>query len=157
MSRERSRKAALLSPLLVRLIEAAERSGEDAEGREIRGAAKALREFGDLAVWVLPVHGLFVPNNQEVCTIVDRVAHQHLDLEEARREFKGALSVVGEFAQRDPIETAHNRVRAASEEAYFYAGLAFGLTFAEYRSLSAALNDTATRGPRRGKRHESSN
>ena len=51
----------------------AETSGEDAEGREIRGAAKALREFeGDLAVWVLSIHGLFVPNNQEVCTIVAR-------------------------------------------------------------------------------------
>jgi hypothetical protein len=46
-------------------------------------------------VWALPNHGLFVPNNQEVCTIVDRVAHQHLDLEEARREFKGALSCRG--------------------------------------------------------------
>jgi hypothetical protein len=30
---------------------------------------------------------------------------------------------------------AHNHVRAASEEAYFYAGLAFGLTFADFRSV----------------------
>jgi hypothetical protein len=137
MSRRRFKKAAALSPLLVRLIEAAERSGDDAEGRSIRGTAKALREFGDLATWVLPVHGLFVPNNSDVCMVVDRVAREHLDLEEARREFKEALSVVVEFAQRDPIESAHNHVRAASEEAYFYAGLTFGLTFAEFRSLSA--------------------
>jgi hypothetical protein len=147
----------MLSPLLVRLIEAAERSGEDAEGREIRGAAKALREFGDLAVWVLPIHGLFVPNNEDVATTVDRVAQQHLDLEAARREFKKALSVVEEFARRDPIESAHNHVRAASEEAYFYAGLAFGLTFAEFRSLSSASNDPATRGPLRGKRQSPHN
>jgi hypothetical protein len=137
MSRKRSKKAATLSPLLVRLIEAAERSGEDAEGGDIRGTAKALREFGDLARWV-PVHGLFVPNNNEVCMIVDRVARQHLDLKDARREFKEALSVVVEFAQRDPIESAHNHVRAASEEAYFYAGLAFGLTFAEFQSAQRA-------------------
>jgi hypothetical protein len=137
MSRERSRKAAMISPVLVRLIEAAERSGEDADGRDIRGVARALREFGDLAVWVLPVRGLFVPNNDEVSTIVDRVAQQYLDLGEARREFKKALSVVEEFAQRDPIESGHNRVRAASEEAYFYAGLSFGLTFADYRSVVA--------------------
>lgn len=137
MSRKRFKKAATLSPLLVRLIEAAERSGDDAEGRDIRGAARALREFGDLATWVLPVHGLFVPNNNDVCMVVDRVAREHLDLDEARREFMEALSVVVEFAQRDPIESAHNHVRAASEEAYFYAGLAFGLTFAEFRSVSS--------------------
>jgi hypothetical protein len=65
---------------------------------------------------------------------VDRVARQYLDLEEARRELKEALSVVVEFAQRDPIESALNQVRSASEEAYFYAGLAFGVTFAEFQS-----------------------
>jgi hypothetical protein len=137
MSRRRFKKTAALSPLLVRVIEAAERSGDDAEGRDIRGTAQALREFGDLATWVVPVHGLFVPTNHDVCMVVDRVAREHLNLEEARREFKEALSVAVEFVQRDPIESAHNHVRAASEEAYFYAGLAFGLTFAEFRSLSA--------------------
>ena len=136
MSRERSRKAPPISPLLVRLIEAAERSKEDADGRDLRAVAKALREFGDLAVWVVPVHGLFVPNNDEVSTVVDGVAQQYLDLGEARRQFKKALSVVEEFAQRDPIESGHNRVRAASQEAYFYAGLALGLTFADFRSVA---------------------
>ena len=135
MSRERSRKA-VISPLLVRLIEAAERSGEDAEGRDIRGVAKALREFGDLAVWVLPVHGVFVPNNNDVSAIIDRAANQHLGLEETCREFGDALQVVEAFAQRDPIESAHNHVRSVSEEAYFYAGLAFGLTLADYRVVS---------------------
>ncbi len=69
---------------------------------------------------------------------IDRVARQYLDLEKARRELKEALSVVVEFAQRDPIESALNRVRSASEEAYFYAGLAFGLTFAEFQSAQKA-------------------
>jgi hypothetical protein len=55
----------------------------------------------------------------------------------ARQELKESLSAVVEFAQRDPIESAANHVRSASEEAYFYAGLAFGLTFADYRSLSS--------------------
>lgn len=99
---------------------------------------QALRELGDLATWMLPVHGLFVANNNEVCMAIDRVARQHLNLEEARGELKEALSVVGEFAQRDPIESAVNRVRSASEEAYFYAGLAFGLTFAEFQSVHKA-------------------
>ena len=96
MSRRRSKKAVPLSPLLVRLIEAAERSKQDAEGGDIRGVPQALRELGDLATWMLPVHGLFVPNNNEVCMAVDRVARQHLDLEEARQELKEALSVVAD-------------------------------------------------------------
>jgi hypothetical protein len=134
MSRGGSRRA-VLSPLLGRLIEAAERSGEDATGRDIKGAARALREFGDLALWVVPIHGLFVPNNDEVSTVVDRVAQRHMDLGEARREFKEALNVVEEFAQRGRIESGHSRMRAASEAAYFYAGLAFGVTFADHRSV----------------------
>jgi hypothetical protein len=138
MSRKRFKKAPALSPLLVRLIEAAERAKSDAEGGDIRGAARALREFGDLATWVLPIHGLFVPNNNEICMAIDRVARQYLDLDEARGELKEALSVVVEFAQRDPIESALNHVRSASEEAYFYAGLAFGLTFAEFQSAQMA-------------------
>lgn len=138
MSRRRSKKAVALSPLLVRLIEAAERSKQDAEGGDIRGVPQALRELGDLATRMLPVHGLFVPNNNEVSMAIDRVARQHLDLDEARGELKEALSVVVEFAQRDPIESAVNHVRSASEEAYFYAGLAFGLTFAEFQSLQRA-------------------
>jgi hypothetical protein len=60
-----------------------------------------------------------------------------MHLGEARREFKEALGVVVEFTQRDPIESALNHVRSASEEAYFYAGLAFGVTFAEFRSLAS--------------------
>ena len=77
MARKRFRKSEGLSPLLVRLIEAAEHSGEDAEGRDIRGAAQALREFGQLAEWALPIHGVFVANNKDVSTIVERVAKQH--------------------------------------------------------------------------------
>ena len=135
MSRRRSKKAVAPSPLLIRLIEAAERSKQDAEGGDITGVPQALRELGDLATWMLPVHGLFVPNNNEVCMAIDRVARQHMDLEEAREELQKALSVVAEFAQRDPIESAVNHVRSASEEAYFYAGLAFGLTFAEIQAV----------------------
>ena len=56
-----------------RLIEAAERSKQNAEGGDIRGVAQALRELGDLATWMLPVHGLFVPNNNVVSMAVERV------------------------------------------------------------------------------------
>ena len=80
MARKRARKPEQLSPLLVRLIEAAEQAGRDAEGRDIRGAARALREFGRLAVWALPIHGVFVPNNNDVSLIVLRAAKGALRL-----------------------------------------------------------------------------
>jgi hypothetical protein len=117
--------------LLVRLIEAAQHSGEDAEGRDIRGAAHALREFGQLAEWALPVHGVFVANNEHISATVERVATQHLDWQDARREVREALDAVESFGQRDPIESAQNHLRAVSDEAYFYAGLAFGVTLAD--------------------------
>ena len=132
MSRHRSRKGKGLSPVLIRLIQAAKYAGEDAEGRDIRGTADALREFGTLALWALPIYGLFVPNNNDVCMVVERVAKEHLGFDEARREFREALKVVGLFEHRDPIESAHNHVMGVSDNAYFYAGLAFGVTLAEF-------------------------
>jgi len=128
MSRRRPTKPERLPPALVRLIEAAEQHGADAEGRDIKGAARALREFGGVALWVLPIHGVFVPNDNDVSMIVERVAKQHLGLEEARAEFRKALASVEPFDRRDPIEAAHGHVRGVAEEAYFYAGLAFGVT-----------------------------
>jgi hypothetical protein len=133
MARRRFKKSERLSPLLVRLIDAAEHARED-DGRDTRGAAQALREFGELALWGLPIHGVFVPNNNDISMIVDRVAKRHLDWEKARSELREALKVVEPFARRDPIESAHNHVRAVSEEAYFYAGLAFGVTLADLAS-----------------------
>ena len=129
MSRRRSTTPERLSPVLTRLIEAAEQHGEDAEGRDIRGAARALREFGSVALWVLPIRGVFVPNDNEVSAIIERVAARHLDLEDARAEFRKALAIVEPFDRRDPIESAHGHVRGIAEEAYFYAGLAFGVTW----------------------------
>ena len=128
MSRRRPTKPERLSPALARLIEAAEQHGEDAEGRDIKGAARALREFGSVAWWVLPIYGVFVPNDNGVAMIVERVARQHLGLEEARAEFRKALEGIEPFDRRDPIESAHGHVRSVAEEAYFYAGLAFGVT-----------------------------
>lgn len=131
MSQHRSRGAEGLSPLLVRLIRAATLSGADAGGSDLRGAAEALQELGALALWAMPIHGVFVANNNDVSVIIERIARQHLDLGQARRKFREAVKVVEPFAQHDPIESAHNDALAASEEAYFYAGLAFGLTLAD--------------------------
>lgn len=128
MSPRPTAKRERLSPVLIRLIEAVQRHGLDAAGHDISGTAGALREFGDLALWALPVHGVFVPNENEVSVIIERVAIRHLGLERARAEFRKAVASVEPFDRRDPIESAHNQVRSVTEEAYFYAGLAFGVT-----------------------------
>ena len=119
-----------LPPMLARLIRAVERHGHDAEGRDIKGTARALREFGDLALWALPICGVFVPNDDQISVVVDRVAAEHLGLGQARTEFRKAMTNVEAFDRRDAIESAHNQIRTISEEAYFYAGLAFGITIA---------------------------
>jgi hypothetical protein len=128
MSRRRVTKPERLSPVLVRLIEAAEQHGEDAEGREIKGVARALREFGAAAQWVLPIYGVFVPNDNGVAMLIERVARDHLGLAAARTEFRVALEGIEAFDKREPIESAHNHIRTVAEEAYFYAGLALGVT-----------------------------
>jgi hypothetical protein len=116
--------------MLARLIRAVEEHGRDAEGRDIKGTARALREFGVLALWALPICGVFVPNDDQISVVVDRVAAEHLGLEEARSDFREAMAKVENFDRRDAIESAHNQIRSVSEEAYFYTGLAFGITIA---------------------------
>ena len=131
MSRRRSTKPVRLSLALARLIEAAERHSEEVESSEssdVKGAAGALREFGSLAWWAVPIYGVFVPNDDEVSIVVERVAARHLGLEQARAEFRAAVASIEPFDQRDAIESAHSHVRSVTEEAYFYAGLAFGVT-----------------------------
>ena len=118
--------------MLVRLIQAAKRAGKDAEGRDLRGAAEALREYGALALWVLPVHGVFVPNTEPVSVVIDRVAKQQFGLDAARRELREALKVVELFENRERIESAINHVQAVSDEAHFYAGVAFGAALTDF-------------------------
>ncbi len=128
VSRRGTAKPTHLVPALARLIEAAEQRGGDVEGRDLLRVARALREFGELAWWIQPIHGVFVPNDDEISTIVERVAARHLGLTEVRTAFRKAVQDIEPFERRDAIESAHNHVRAIAEDAYFYAGLALGIT-----------------------------
>lgn len=131
MPRHRSQKKEELSPLLLRLIKAANCSGKDDRDADLAGVPDALREFGSLALWALPTYGVFLPNNDDVSQVVARVAKERLGMEEARGELRRALSVLPRFDERDPIESALNHVLSVSDEAYFYAGLALGVTMAD--------------------------
>jgi hypothetical protein len=110
------------------VIDAAEQRGGDVEGRDLVRVARALREFGEMALWILPIHGVFVPNHDEISMIVERVAARHLGLTEVRTAFRTAVEDIEPFERRDTIESTHNHLRSVAEEAYFYAGLALGIT-----------------------------
>jgi len=132
MSRARSTIPKELSPRLVRVIEAARHARHGADGADISGVPRALEEFGVLARWVVPVHGLFVPNHTDVAIAIERIATRYLALEPARRQFREAIGIVEAFEQRDSIASAQNFVQEVCEEAYFYAGLAVGVTLVDF-------------------------
>jgi hypothetical protein len=125
MARHRPGEARALPHALVRLIRAAEDSGR-------RGRASVLRELGQLALKTIPAHGIFVANENDIEMAVEQIARAHLGLARARQEFRDATRVIESFHQRDPIESAHNHIESVKDEAWFFAGLAFGLTLVDY-------------------------
>lgn len=60
-----------------------------------------MRRFGALASRALPIYGVFVPNNPDICVEIERVSKAHVGLDPARREFRQALKVVEAFEQSD--------------------------------------------------------
>lgn len=116
--------AEALSPLLTLLIDVLER-------RRASSEAEALRALGELAVDEVPARGVFAPTDEDTCRLVERIAAKHLGLKAPRRAFFRATAAVKPFERRDEIESAANHLRTVSEQVYFYAGLAFGVTLAD--------------------------
>lgn len=130
MSKRHFPKDGHLPSLLVRLIWAAKRADEDLGGADISTVPQALEEFGALASWVVPVHGVFVPTSSDISAAISKIAQSRFRGKKAARELREALKAVEDFQRQDAISTAMNNVRAAEGNAYFYAGLAFGITIA---------------------------
>jgi hypothetical protein len=81
----------------------------------------------------IPTRGVFAPTDQEdLYRAIENAAREHLGLNMAREEITKALDGVAEFNDRDAIETAYNAFLDVSERAYFFAGLAFGVTMASF-------------------------
>jgi hypothetical protein len=138
MARHHPGEARALPHALVRLIHAAKDSGS-------RDQARALRQLGQLALKTIPTHGIFVANENDIGMAVERIARAHLGLGRARQEFRDATRVVESFHQRDPIESAHNHIESIKDEAYFLAGLAFGLTLLDYSCRNTGTPPTERR------------
>jgi hypothetical protein len=98
-----------------------------------KGHAGALLDLTTLASTKVPARGIFDPTargDQELFTAIDAIASRHLGRTRAHaawgRAVRGARL---ELEARDRIERAALQVQGVSDTAYFYAGLAFGLTW----------------------------
>lgn len=127
MSRRNKKSSGALVPIVRLLIEAL----EEQESKDRPGEAAALRAFGELALVQMPSRGVLAPNDDELYDAIDRIARKHLELRIASKEFYRATGAVEPFTKRDEIESAANHFRTVSDVAYFYAGLAFGVTLAD--------------------------
>ena len=115
-------------PLLTLLIEAL----EEQESHDRPNEAKALRAFADLALRQVPTRGVFSPADGHLYSAIDQIARKHLGLEAPRKQFFAATAAVEPFAKRDEIESAANHLMTVSDQAYYYAGLAFGITLVDF-------------------------
>jgi hypothetical protein len=98
-----------------------------------KGHASALRDLTSLAVRKVPARGIFDPTSrgeQELFAAIDVIANRHLGRTRARAAWGAAVrSAHLELEARDRIERAALRLQSVSDTAYFYSGLAFGLTW----------------------------
>lgn len=96
------------------------------------GHAGALRDLTALAATKVPARGIFDPaarGEQDLFAAIDSVANRHLGRRAARRGWRRALHASRlDLESHDRIERAAVQLQAISDTAYFYAGLAFGLT-----------------------------
>lgn len=96
------------------------------------GHAGALEDLTSLALTKVPARGIFDPasgDEDDLYTAIEAVASRHLGMTAARTAWRRAISGARlELEARDRVEHAAQRVQGVSDTAYFYTGLAFGLT-----------------------------
>jgi hypothetical protein len=128
-SRIRTDRAVAVADLPVplrRVIRAAERECP-------KGHAGALRELTRLAAGKVPARGIFDPtirDEEDLYRAFEAVADRHLGRTASRAAWKRAIRRARlPLEARDRIERAAVEAQAVSDIVYFYAGLAFGLTW----------------------------
>jgi hypothetical protein len=96
------------------------------------GHAGALRDLISLAVTKVPARGILDPTSRgehDLFVAIDAIANRHLGLSAARAAWRRAIRGAGlELEVRDRLDHAAQQLQGVSDIAYFYAGLAFGLT-----------------------------
>lgn len=98
------------------------------------GHGVALRELAALARTKVPSRGIFDPTargEHDLFAAIEGIAERHLGMRQARTAWKRAVREAAmEPEVRERIEQAAQQLQAVSDTAYFYTGLAFGLTSA---------------------------
>lgn len=121
------RKATSLSPAVERVVRAAAFAARD--GDRGRGEAAALANFAQLAQLSVPARGVLAPIDNAVIAAIHAVSSTHLGHDRVTRAFRRSLRRVKAFEVRDAVDTSHTDVLLATATAYYYAGLAWGLTY----------------------------
>lgn len=128
MSHDKAERISSLLRLLAESLDARRTSDRPQVGT-------ALREFGRLARLQIPAYGVLPLSNDQLFDAIDAIAVKHLNLAAAREEMNAAVARVEPSASRDEIEVAVDQVCAVLNVAYFNAGLAFGVTLSDLKSL----------------------
>ena len=96
------------------------------------GHAGALGDLISVAITKVPARGIFDPTSRgehDLFSEIDAIACQYLGMTAARSAWRRALRGARlDLTTRDTLEHAALQLQGVSDTAYFYAGLAFGLT-----------------------------
>jgi hypothetical protein len=120
-----------ISPLLRLLAEALDARANSDYPR----VGAALTELGQLARLQIPVRGVLPLSDDQLFNAIDAIAGKHLDLGGVRQALDAALTAIQQVATRDEVEVAVEHLCAVLNVTYFNAGLAFGVTLADLKSL----------------------
>jgi hypothetical protein len=112
------------------VIHAAQQAGNDPVDRI--GHAAALQEYAEWALVHVPSRGVLSPAEDRAYQIIQGIATRHLRYQQASRAFTVALASVKDISLASALESAENERRSISDDAYYYAGLACGLTLAAF-------------------------
>jgi hypothetical protein len=124
-------RIARISPLLVLLQEALDARA----GGSVPEEGVALVALGQLARLHIPVRGVLPMSDDQLFNAVDDIGMRHFDLGAIKQAVDRALSQIEQPSTRDEIEVAIDHLCAVLNVVYFDAGLAFGITLADLRSL----------------------
>ena len=124
------KRAAGLPPLLVNVIESVVDAEQHDPDTDRTGESGVLIACGHLAARIVPARGVLAPTDDDLYQAIDAIAAEHLGFREVRKTFRDALERIQSFDERDAVGCAHTHLITISDAAYYYTGLAFGLTLA---------------------------
>jgi hypothetical protein len=122
-----------IPPLLVQIINAARHAAKASTDRA--GHDKVLADLSRWALVHVPNGGVLAPESDQAYQVIEQAAERHLGVKDARAALRAALKSLQSAEQRHDIEEAQNWLQAERDGAYYYAGLACGITLAQLAAV----------------------